>query len=65
MSEPFQPKPIVQGGVVQYGKYAGQYIEDLPTEYLVWFCQHEWDRMVERRAWAKDELKRRGIKVAK
>jgi hypothetical protein len=61
----YQPKPMVQGGVVQFGKHAGTQVEDLSTEYLVWYCKSVYDQMVEKREWAKEELKRRGIKVAK
>jgi hypothetical protein len=56
---------MVEGGIVQLGKHTGERIEDLSTEYLVWFCKSVYDDAMERREWAKKELKRRGIKVAK
>lgn len=56
---------MVQGGVMQFGKHAGTQVEDLSTEYLVWYCKSVYDQMLEKRAWAKEELKRRGIKVDK
>jgi hypothetical protein len=66
MSDPsYQSKPMVQGGIVQFGKHTGERVEDLSLDYLAWYCKMLYDQMEEKRAWAVEELKRRGIKVAK
>lgn len=64
-TQSYQPKPMVQGGIVQFGKHAGERVEDLSTDYLAWVCKMKYEQMEEQRLWAKEELKRRGIKVAK
>lgn len=46
---------------VMFGKYAGKLFSEVPTDYLVWFVNHAYAQMRNRKIWAIDELKRRGI----
>ena len=66
MNENPQPRRrMVEGGIVQFGKHTGKRVSELSTEYLVWYCQSVYEELMEKREWAKEELKRRGIKVSK
>ena len=60
-----RPAPMVERGMVQFGRHAGNKVEDVPSEYLVWFCNKLRNDMEARRAWAKMELKRRGTRVSR
>lgn len=53
-------KPIDKKRVM-WGKYAGSLFSEVPTEYLLWFVNNAYSQMKNRRQWALEELKRRGI----
>jgi len=45
--------------IVNWGKYAGKKFGEVPTSYLQWFVENAHPQMVNRRLWAKEELKLR------
>lgn len=45
--------------IVGWGKYRGELMSDVPTQYLEWFVRNAYPQMVARQAWAKEELERR------
>lgn len=45
--------------VVGWGKYRGQLMRDVPTQYLKWFVRNAYGQMYARKQWAQEELDRR------
>lgn len=46
-----------------FGKYAGRKYKNIPTEYLIWFHQHAYHQMKDRKQWVGEELQRRGYSL--
>lgn len=45
--------------IVGWGKYRGERMADVPTQYLEWFVRNAYHQMGARQAWAEEELERR------
>jgi len=50
---------------ISFGKYKGKLYSEVPKEYLEWFVNNAYWQMVNRRAWAEQELTRRMVFGAK
>lgn len=49
--------------IVEWGKYKGVRIGEVPTSYLEWFIKNAYPQMLARREWAREELDRRREKI--
>lgn len=52
-----------QDRIVGWGKYRGQLMSEVPTQYLQWFVRNAYHQMYARKVWAQEELDRRHDQV--